>query len=116
MWLRLALIVPAIGDIGVETVMPHQASTSHAQPVEIGLGQIAHIEPQPLRLAAVFNDKLQQNETFARIAEARAGFEMDVQLLVGFDEPEVAETGRMGQAHARRNLFPAWLVRAKIVS
>ena len=35
---------------------------------------------------------------------------MDVQLLVGFDEPEVAEAGRMGQAHTRRDLFPARIV------
>ncbi len=35
---------------------------------------------------------------------------MDAQLLVGFDEPEVAETGRMSQAHTRRDLFPAGVV------
>src|SRR5580700_12284440 len=108
MRLRLALIVPAIGDIGVETVTPYQAGPGHPQPLEIGLGQIAEIDPQPLRLAAVFNDELQQDQAFARIAEARAGLEMDVQLMVGFDEPEVAEAGRMGQAHTRRDLCPAW--------
>ncbi len=88
MWLRLTLIVPAIGNICVLTVTPHKACSGHPQPVEVGVGQIADIEPQPLRLAAVFDDELQQDETFARIAEARAWFEMDVQLLVGFDEPE----------------------------
>ena len=35
---------------------------------------------------------------------------MDVQLLVGFDEPEVTEARRMGQAHTRRDLFPARIV------
>ena len=69
--------------------MPDQAGAGHPQPIEIGLGQIADIEPQALRLAAMFDDELQQDEAFARIAEARAGLEMDVQLLVGFDEPEV---------------------------
>ena len=77
-FLRLALIVPAIGEIGGEIVTPHQARAGHPQPVEIRLGQIADVEPQTLRLAAVFDDELQQDETFARIAVARAGLEMDV--------------------------------------
>src|ERR1700734_759726 len=109
MCLRLALIVPTIGDVGVQAVMPYQAGAGHPQAIEIDLGQIADIEPQPLRLAAVFNDELQQDEPFARIAEANAGLEVDVQLVVGFDEPEVAETGRMSQAHTRRDLFPTWI-------
>ena len=96
MFLRLTLIVPAIGEIGGEIVTPYQAGAGHAQPVENGLGQIADIEPQPLRLAAVFDDELQQDQTFTRIAVPRAGFEMDAQLLVGFDEPEVAETRSNG--------------------
>ena len=50
MFLRLALIVSAIGEIGRETVTPDQAWAGHAQPVEIGLGQIADIEPQPCAL------------------------------------------------------------------
>ena len=37
MRLRLALIVPAIGDVGVLTVVPHQACAGHAQTVEVGL-------------------------------------------------------------------------------
>src|ERR1035438_10559687 len=106
MCLWLALIVPPIGDISFGTVMPHQACAGHPQPVEVGLGQIADIEPQPQRLAAVFNDELQQDETFARIAEARAGFKMYVQLLVGLDEPEVAEACGMIQANTRRDLLP----------
>ncbi len=106
-FLRLALIVPAIGEICGEILAPRQACAGHAQPVEIGLGQIADIEPQPLHLASVFDDELHQDETFARIAVARARFEMEVQFLVGFDEPEVAEAGRMGQAHTRRELLPA---------
>src|ERR1700683_2566776 len=115
MCLRLALIVPTIGDVGVQAVMPYQAGAGHPQAIEIDLGQIADIEPQPLRLAAVFNDELQQDEAFARIAEVRAGFEMDVQLVVGFDEPEVAEAGGMSQAHTRRDLFPAWIVRQVLI-
>jgi len=63
--------------------------------------------PQPLPIAAVFDDELQQVETFARITEASAGFEMNVQLLVGLDEPKVVESGGMGEAHARSNFFPA---------
>ena len=110
MFLRLALIVPPVGQIGGEIVTPYQARAGHAQPVENGLGQIADVESQALRLAAVLDDELQQDETFARIAVARAGIEMDAQLLVGFDEPEVAEAGRMGQAHPRRDLFPARIV------
>jgi hypothetical protein len=80
MWLRLSLIVPAIGDIGVKTVMPHQAGAGHPQPVEVSLSQIADIEAQPLRFTAVLDDELQQDEALTRIAEARAGLEMDVQL------------------------------------
>src|ERR1700684_1126849 len=101
MCLRLALIVPTFGDIGVETVMPNQACAGHAQPVEVGPGQIADIEPQPLRLASVLDDELQQDETLARIAEARARLEMDVQLVIRFDEPEIAEPGGVSQAHSR---------------
>ncbi len=41
MYLRLALIVPAVGEIGGETVTPHHACASHAQPVEIGFGQFS---------------------------------------------------------------------------
>src|SRR5580698_5723419 len=115
MRLRLALIVPSIGNIGILTVMPHQTCAGHSEPIEVGLRQIADIEPQPLRLAAVFNDKLQQDEAFAGVAEVRARFEMDMQLLVRFDEPEVAEAGRMGQAHPRRDLFPAWIVSEVLV-
>ncbi len=96
MFLDLALIVPAIGHIRGKSITPHQACAGHAQPVEIGSGQIAHVESQPLRLAAVLDNELQQDETFARIAEARARFEMDVQLLVRFDEPEVARSPSNG--------------------
>ena len=107
MCLRLALIVPTIGDIGGETIPPHQARAGHAQPFEIGLGQVADIEPQSLRLATVFDDELQQDETLARIAVARAGFEMDAQLLVGLNEPKVLEPSRMGEAHTRSDFSPA---------
>jgi hypothetical protein len=110
MFLRLTLIVPAIGEIGGEDVTPHQAGAGHAKPIEIRLSQIAKVESQPLRLASIFDDELEQDKTFARIAGARAGFEMDVQPLVGFDEPEVTESGRMVQAHAWRDLFPARIV------
>ena len=57
---------------------------------KLALVRSPDIEPQALRFAAVFDDELQQDETFARIAEVRAWFEMDMQLLVGFDEPEVS--------------------------
>src|SRR5436305_297214 len=108
MRLRLALIVPSVGNVGVGIVLgPHQARAGHSQPVEVSLGQIADIESQTLRLAAMFDHELQKDETFTRIAEARARVEMDVQLLVRFDKPEVAEAGRMSQAHARRDLLPA---------
>ena len=91
-------IVPAIGEIRSKIVTPYQACASHAQTVEIGLRQIADIEPQPFRLTAVFDDELKQDEAFTRIAVARPGFEMDAQLLVGFHEPEIVKAGRMGQA------------------
>ena len=71
------LIVPPISDIAGEFVTPHQACPSHAQPVENGFGQIADVDAEPLRLATVFNDKLQQDEAFSRIAVPRAGIEMD---------------------------------------
>src|ERR1700722_14527254 len=115
MWLRLALIVPSIGDIGVLTVMPHQACAGHPQTVEVGLGQVSDIQSQALRPAAVFDDELQQDEAFARITEARARFEMDVQLLVRFDEPEVAETGGVSQAHTRGDFFPARIAREFLI-
>jgi hypothetical protein len=39
----------------------------------------------------VFNHELEQDHSLARIAEVRAGLEVDVQLPVGLDEPKVAE-------------------------
>src|SRR5580692_1474896 len=99
MCLRLALVVPTIVDIRLKSVMPNQACAGHAEPVEVRLGQVADIEPQPLRLAAVLDDELQQDESLARVAEARAGFEMNVQLHIRFNEPEIAEAGGMSQAH-----------------
>src|ERR1700683_4775200 len=110
MCLWLALIVPTFGDIGGETVMRDKAWAGHPQPVEVGSRQIADIEPQSLRLAALLNDKLQQAENLARVAIARSGFEMDVQLHIRFEEPEVAESGGMGQAHTRRDFLPARVV------
>src|SRR5580658_2664901 len=107
MLLRLTLVVPAVGEIAGESVSPDEASAGHAETFENGVGEIADIESQPLRLAAVFDDELQQDETFARVAEARAWFKVDVQLLVGFDEPEVAEASGMRQAHPRCDLLPA---------
>src|SRR5580700_8767802 len=115
MWLRLALVVPSIGHVSIFAVSPNQACAEHSQAVEVGLGQIAYIEAQAFRLAAVFDDELQQDEAFARIAEARARFEMDAQLLVRFDEPEVAEAGGVGQTHTRSNLFPARVVSEVLV-
>ena len=116
MGLRLAPIVPPIGHIGFGLpVMKNQACARHPQPIEIGLRQIANIQPQPLRLAAVLDHELQQDETLPRIAEVRAGLKMNVQFVVGFDEPEVAEAGRMRQAHTRRNLLPARIVRQVLI-
>ena len=51
----------------------------------------------------MFDDELQQDETFARIAIAAAGFDMNMQLVVGIDELEVVETGQVGQAYTRRD-------------
>ncbi len=46
MRLRLALIVPSVGNIGVGlSVGKYQAGAGHAQPVEISFGEIADIEP-----------------------------------------------------------------------
>ncbi len=45
MRLRLPLIVPSIGNVQVLTVVPHQAGAAHTQPVEIGFGQAAYVEP-----------------------------------------------------------------------
>src|SRR5579859_803991 len=109
MLLRLTLIIPSIGEIRGEIRAPYQAGAGHAQPVEIGIGQIAHIQPQPLCLAAVFDYKLQQDEALTRITVARARIEMYVQLLIRFDKPEVVEAGGMGEAHAGCDLLPAWI-------
>jgi len=57
--LWLTLIVPTVGEIAGEVIPPTQAGAGHAQPVEVSLGQIADVEPQSLRLAAVFDDELQ---------------------------------------------------------
>src|SRR5580692_6616797 len=99
-WLRLTLIIPSVRDIGVLPIGKHQAGASHTQAVEICFSEIADIQAEPLRLAAVLDHKLQQDKTFARITETGARIEMDVQLLVGLNEPEIAETGGMLQAHA----------------
>src|ERR1700674_4622737 len=40
---------------------------------------------------------------------------MDVQLLVRFDEPEIAEAGGVSQAHTRGDLFPARIVSEVLV-
>src|SRR4029077_20643099 len=101
---------PASGEITVESVTPHQACGGHVQVVESSVGEIANVEPQPLRLATVFDDKLEQDKAFARIAVASAGFEMDVQLLVGLDEPEVVESSGMGEADTRSDFSPAGIV------
>ena len=55
----------------------------------------------------MFDDELQHNEAFSRVAEAGAGLEMNAQLVVGFYKPEVVKAGGMSEAHARRDLFPA---------
>ncbi len=67
MFLRLALIVPSIREIGGEIGTPYQAGAGHAQPIEIGIREIADIEAQALRFAAVFDDELQQDEAFTGI-------------------------------------------------
>src|ERR1700733_7955571 len=96
MWLRLVLIVPSIRNVGVLTVvMPNQACAGHPQTVEVGLRQIADIKPQALGLSPVFDDELQKDQAFARIAKVRSRLKVDAQLLVGFQEPEVTETRRM---------------------
>src|ERR1035438_2407672 len=110
MLLRLALIVPSIRDVGILTVTPHQACAGHPQTIEVGLGQIADVESEALRCAAVFDDKLQQDETFTGVAELSAGVEMNVKFLIRLDEPEVAESGGMRKTHARRKFSPAWIV------
>ncbi len=69
MFLRLPLIIPTVGEIrwrnhhakpGWCDVMPSRS--------KIGLCQIADVESQALRLTAVLDDELQQDQTFARIA------------------------------------------------
>ena len=110
MFLGLVLVVPAIRNIRVRPVQEHQARPRHAESLEIGISHIAHVNSQPLRGAAMFDSELQQDQAFARVAEARARLEVDVQLLVRLNEPEVGEAGRMRQAHARRYLFPARII------
>jgi hypothetical protein len=61
MFLRLAPIVPAISEIAGEIVTPDQACACHAQPVEIGFGQIAYIESEALCLPAIFDDELKDD-------------------------------------------------------
>src|ERR1700684_2096001 len=107
MWQRLALIVPSIGDVRVLTGTPGQTCPVHTQTVEVGFSQIANVQPEPLLLTSVLNRELQQYEPFSRIAELGSRVEMNAQLLIRFDEPEVAETCRMRQAHLRGDLFPA---------
>ena len=107
---RDALIVPAVGDIWVLSDFESQAGAGHSQAVEVGLGEVAEIQAEALRLAAVFDDELQQDEAFAGVAEARSRVEMDFQLLIWLDEPEIAESCGMGEAHARGDFFPARVV------
>ncbi len=104
---RFALVVPAVGHVRILAVAPDQARARHAEAAEFGLREVADVQAQPLRGAAVLDDELQQDHAFARIAEARAGVEVDAQLLVGLDEPEVVEAGRVRQAHAWRDRLPA---------
>ncbi len=63
-----------------------------------------------MRGLAVFDGELQQDQAFAGIAELGAGIEVDTQLLVGFEEGEIGETGGVGQRHARGDQLPARVV------
>src|SRR5579871_1157588 len=78
--------------------------------IEDRFGQVADVQSQPLRLSAVLDDKLQQDESLAGITEVRSGIEMNMQLLVRLDEPEIAKASGVIQTHARRDLFPARIV------
>jgi hypothetical protein len=63
-----------------------------------------------MRLAAVFDDELEEDEAFAGVAEVSAGFEVDAEFLFRFDEEEVAEAGGVGEGHAWGEFLPARVV------
>ena len=110
MLLRLALIVPSIREIGGEIGTPYQAGPGHAQRLKLASVRSPTSRPRPCGLAPVFDDKLQQDEALAGVAEPCPGVEMDVQLLIRLDEPEVVEAGGMREAHPRRDLLPARII------
>jgi hypothetical protein len=93
MWQGLALIVPTIGKIGSEVRPPHQARTRHAKARESRRGQIVHVNAEPLGLLAVLDSELQQTRTFAGVAKAGAWIEVNSQLLIRLNKPEVVEAG-----------------------
>ena len=64
MFLRLASIVPSVCQVGCEIITPHKACALHAETAENGLSKITDINAQSLRLAAMLDDELQQNQSF----------------------------------------------------
>src|SRR3954471_13581895 len=73
------------------------------------------IESQALSPAAMLDDELKEDQTLARIGVPRTGVEMDVQLLVRFDEPKIRETRGMREAQARRDPLPTRVVRQVLI-
>ena len=108
MVLRLALIVPTVGEIVGEVAALTQASASHAQPVEGSLGQIADVEPQPLRSAAVFDNELQQDEAFTGIAELGSELDADGAVLSHQERHERARHSRF-DFRLERKEREAWI-------
>lgn len=106
MLLRFALVVSPVRQIRPDVRAPLQTRASHAEPDEDRVGQLFDVETERFGSGSLFDGELQQAEAFARIAVARAGIEVCAQLLVGFDEPEVVETGGVGQRHACRDDAP----------
>src|SRR5947209_8694566 len=95
---RFSFIVPTVREVGVLTLTPYEAGAGHAEAREVRVGEIPDVESQSLLRAAVLDDELQKDHAFAGVTEVRAGVEVDVNLLVGLDKPEVAEAGGMGEA------------------
>ncbi len=82
MRLGLTPVVPAVRGVWVLAFAPCQACARHSYAHEVCVGQVAHIESEALRFAAMLDDELQKDEALARIAKVGAGIEVDVQLLI----------------------------------
>src|SRR5881275_1478012 len=89
------LVIETVSQVRSEVGPPLEARPRHSKSVEICLGQCAEIQSQTGFPPTVLDNELQQAHSLAGVTVARAWIEMDAQLLVRLDEPEVRKARRV---------------------